>query len=88
MARSKVTLKFRQAGFAEIRTSPKAMALVNDAINETARRAGPGHIAYPAKATGGRVRGRGAVATASRDAEVNQARNHTLEKALGGGSDA
>lgn len=88
MANSKVTLKFRQAGFAEIRTAPKVMAMLNDIARSTAARAGDGFEAKPAERTGGRVRGRAAVVTASHRAMRDQSRNRTLERSIGGGDSA
>jgi len=86
VANSKVTLKFNQSTFQKIRTAPKAMAMLNDIANETALRAGEGFVAKPADVTGGRVRGRAAVVATTRKASASEARNHTLLKALGGGT--
>lgn len=78
-------IDFRQAGFAEIRTAPKVMSMLNDIAQGTANRAGEGFEARPAARTGGKVRGRAAVVTTSYEAMRQQARSHTLEKSLGGG---
>lgn len=82
----RVKLQFRRDGFAEIRTAPKVMAMLNDIAEQTADRAGDGFEARPAEATGGQVRGRAAVITTTAEAMRDQAKNHSLEKALGGGS--
>jgi hypothetical protein len=87
MGRSKVTLKFNKGAFAEIRTAPKVMAMLDDIAEQTARRAGDGFEAIPAEKTGGRVRGRAAVVTATTEAMEEQSRNRRLERSLGGGSD-
>lgn len=87
MAGSRVTLRFRQQGFAEIRTAPKVMKMLNEVAEQTAGRAGDGFEATAAEVTGGRMRGRAAVVTTTYDAMKSQARDHTLEKALGGGLD-
>ena len=58
------------------------MGQLNMYAAAVAARAGAGYEAKPAAPTGGRVRGRAAVVTATRDARRDQARNHTLEKSL------
>jgi len=87
MARSKVTLKFNQSGFQEIRTAPKVMDMIDDIADQTAQRAGDGFEARKATKTGGRVRGRAAVVTTTRDAAERESRDHTMVKALGSPSD-
>lgn len=85
MPRQKLTnIKILTKNFEQIRTSPKAMALLNDIADATARRAGDGFEAKPAAITGGRVRGRAAVVTTDYEAMVKQAKDHALERALGG----
>ena len=91
MARSKITIVHRQSGYRAIRTAPKVMKMLNEKAHEVASRAsgsGPGEFTvHEAQVTGGRVRGRAAVVTTTYEAMKSQARNHTLEKALGGGPD-
>lgn len=81
----RVQLKFNQSAFAEIRTAPKVMAMLNDIAGQTAARAGDGFESRSAEATGGKVRGRAAVITVSHKAMRDQSRNRTLERSIGGG---
>ena len=77
-----VRIKWRLAGFREVRTSPEVMAELNRLAAGVAARAGEGYVAEPAAVTGGRGRGRAAVITATEDARRDQAENHTLEASL------
>ena len=77
-------VKLNMKAFAEIRTAPKVMKMLDDIAEATASRAGEGFRAEPAKATGGRVRGRAAVITVTADAMRAQAKNRALERAIGG----
>ena len=79
---AKATIKWNPSAFAEIRTLPAAMALLNQHAQRIAAAAGKGFEASPAEATGGRIRGRASVRTASIRAMVVQARDHVLEKSL------
>lgn len=77
-------IKLYSKGFAEIRTFPKVMKMLDDIAEATARRAGEGFEAEPAKPTGGRVRGRAAVVARTTDAMRAQAKSRALERAIGG----
>ncbi|MDR1078840.1 MAG: hypothetical protein LBL55_09325 [Propionibacteriaceae bacterium] len=83
MAKTKIVYKLQ--GFREIRTAPKVMSVLDDEAARIARACGDGFEAKPAKATGGRVRGRSAVVTTTGGAARRQSRDHVLEKAVGGG---
>ena len=76
---------FRNGCFADIRTSPKVMAAVNDAIDRVADAAGDGFRAHHTEVTGGRVRSRGAVSTTDLSSIRKNAKYNTLIKALGSG---
>lgn len=76
------------AGWAAARTHPGVMAELNKQAEAIAERAGEGFEATPAEATGGRVRGRAAVITATPRAMVVEARDHVLESLMGGGQGA
>lgn len=82
----RVVLKYE--GFEQLRTDPKIMAELNRLAEETAAHAGDGFEARPAATTGGRVRGRAAVVTATAKAMRRNAKHNTLLKALGGGAQA
>lgn len=73
----KVRFEWNMAAFREIRTSQPVMAELN-AYAESKASAHPGFIAHPAKATGGRVRGRAAVVTGTVEAMLHEARYHVL----------
>lgn len=75
-------------GFSALRTDPKILGELNRLAEETAARAGEGFEAKPAGVTGGRVRGRSAVVTATAKAARRNAKHNTLLKALGGGGQA
>lgn len=72
--------KRSDGGFAELRTRPAAMGMLNDAAAHIAALAGDGFEVRPAEVTGGRIRGRASVFTATPRAMVVQARDHVLEK--------
>lgn len=78
----RVRLKFNQKAFAEIRTAPKVMAMLDEIAEQTADRAGDGFEARPAAETGGKVRGRAAVITTTHEAMRDQAKSHTLQRSL------
>lgn len=84
MARSLTVRKLHIKNFSEIRTAPKVMDMLDDIASGTARRAGKGFEAKPARATGGRVRGRAAVVTTDTDAMRRQSKDRVLERSLGG----
>lgn len=77
-------IKLNMKGFAEIRTLPKVMGILDDIAQATARRAGEGFEAERAKPTSGRVRGRAAVVATTNEAMRAQAKNRSLERAIGG----
>ena len=80
MARARI--RWNRRAFAEIRTLPAVQSEVNSLAAGIAERAGDGYEARPATITGGRVRTRAAVVTATAEAVRDQAINHTLERAL------
>lgn len=91
MAGAKVV--YKPDAFAEIRTSPAALAAVQKLADDIARKAnqsleildgsnGDGYVATTAEVTGGRRRARAAVITGDFSAIVDEARNHTLERLL------
>lgn len=71
-------------GFQALRTDPAMMAELNRLAEDIAEKAGDGFGAKPAAATGGRVRGRSAVVTATPEAVRRNAKNNALLRALGG----
>ncbi len=79
-----VRVSWRQGCWAELRTLPGVMAELDKRADAIARRAGEGFGVRSARATGGRVRGRASVGTQTVAAMRRQAREHVLEKALGG----
>lgn len=80
MARARI--RWNRGAFAEIRSLPAVQAEVNSLAASVADRAGDGYEARPAAVTGGRVRTRAAVVTATAEAVRDQAINHTLEASL------
>lgn len=80
MAKTKIL--FRPGAFAELRTSGEVMAALNEIAQGIADRCGEGFEATPAVETGGRVRGRATVVTATPRAMVVQAKRHVIERAL------
>jgi len=81
----RVKIKWRPGVFAEIRTLPAVMAEVDSMAQDIATAAGDGFEARPASATGGRVRGRAAVVTATARAIRRNARDQTLLKSMDAG---
>lgn len=79
---AKVRIEWNHGVFAEIRTLPGVMGILNGHAERIAATAGEGFEARPATATGGRVRGRASVLTATPRAMVVQARDHVLERSL------
>ena len=78
-------IKWKQGAFAEIRTLPDVMGLLDDHAESVATTANSGlgeygYKAMPAAPTGGRVRGRAAVVTTTIEAMVHEARNHELAR--------
>lgn len=89
---ARVKLQFRRDGFAEIRTAPKVMAMLNDIADgvaaSSANASGGEYVVRRAEETGGKVRGRAAVVTADIHAIVSEYRDHTMKKHIasnGGG---
>ena len=80
MARARI--RWRRGAFAEIRSLPAVVAEVNSLAAGVADRAGDGYEARAATISGGRVRARAAVVTATAEARRDQATNHTLERSL------
>ncbi|MCL2089847.1 MAG: hypothetical protein FWH11_01245 [Micrococcales bacterium] len=80
-----IRIEWNMAGFRELRTAPGVMALLEEWGQKIASRAGDGFVALPAEVARGRGRGRVAVVTATWRAWVAQARDHVLERAVGGG---
>jgi len=84
-ARGGVKIRWNMAGFREIRTSERVLRELDERAQRIAEDAGAGFEAQTPEITGGRGRGRVAVVTTTIDAALDQARNHTLERALGAG---
>ncbi len=78
----KVHIRWRRGVFAELRTMPGVMSELNRHAQRIASTAGSGFEARPAQRTGGRIRGRAAVLTATVPAMLRQARSHVLESSL------
>lgn len=72
-------------GFREVRTMPAVLAWIDSETGRIARNAGDGYGARSAYATGGKGRGRGVVITETFKGILDNARNQTLMRALGGG---
>jgi len=85
MAKAKIVWK--RGVFAQIRTMPAVMDELNRRARRIADAAGPGYETRPATVTGGRVRGRTSVKTATTTARRNEARDHKLLRALDAGKD-
>lgn len=83
MARAKVRVQWRRGAFADLRTEPAVMDELDAHAERIAAAAGDGYEAMPAAETGGRVRGRAAVVTTTTGAMRDNAKNHTLVRALG-----
>ena len=72
-------------GFREVRTLPAVLAWVDGEADRIARTAGGGYGARPAQVTGGKGRARAVVVTETFEGILDNARNQTLLRALGGG---
>lgn len=83
MSRLKVT--FWKGSFAELRTLPAVMQVLNDKAEAIAEAAGRGYEAMHAEKTGGRVRGRAAVVPTTPAAVRDAAKNGTLQRAMNAG---
>jgi hypothetical protein len=79
---AKVRIRWNKGCFSELRTLPAVMAELNAHAERIAKTAGRGFEPRPAAKTGGRIRGRAAVLTATPRAMVVQAKRHVLEQAL------
>lgn len=79
-----LTIKWDMQGFRDLRTSDGVMERLDHEAERIAAAAGDGFEAKPPEVTGGRVRGRAAVVTATPQARVAEATNHNLLRALGG----
>lgn len=72
-------------GFAAARMQPAVLSWIDDETNKLAQAAGAGYETRPAYATGGKGRGRGVVVTGTFESILDNARNQTLMRVLGGG---
>lgn len=72
-------ITFRKGAFAEIRTLPAVMDMLDDYADRKAAEGGDGYHAEAADETGGRVRGRAAVVAAGPGA-YREAREHILAR--------
>lgn len=82
---AKVKIKWKRGVFAEIRTMPAVLSELDGMVADIARAAGEGFESRPATKTGGKVRGRAAVITASARAMRRNARDQTLLKSMDAG---
>ena len=82
---AKVKIKWKPGVFAEIRTMPAVMSMVDGMADDIARAAGEGFESSPATKTGGKVRGRAAVITVTNRARKRNARDQVLLKSLAAG---
>ncbi len=80
---AKARIKWNRGAFAELRTEPAVMDELDRYAEHIANVAGDGYVANMAEETGGRVRGRASVVTATPAAIRDNAKNHTLLYALG-----
>lgn len=78
---TKPRIKWHNPAFRELRLTPEALEVVEQHADEVAAKAGSG---YEASAVYGRNRARASVITANFDAILDNARNNTLLRALGG----
>lgn len=85
MAKAKVKVVWRIAGFRELRTLDGVMADLAARGERIARAAGPGYESSGARVTGGRGRGRVSVKTATTTARRNESKTHNLLRALNAG---
>lgn len=84
---AKPKIKWRIAGFAEIRNAPGVFDNLQDRAEAVAADAGDGYEARPAESgKGKRGRGRAAVLTGTAEARIDNARNQTLLRSLDAGS--
>lgn len=79
---AKPRIKWNSGVFAEIRSLPTVMGILDGHAERIARNAGDGFEANPAQVTGGRRRGRASVGAISRKARKRQAEQHVLESSL------
>lgn len=82
-SRAKVRMKWRRGAFADLRTDPAVMRELDAYAEQIASAAGDGYEAKGAEVTGGKVRGRAAVVATTVKANRDNAKNHTLVRALG-----
>lgn len=75
-------IRFRFAAFEEIRRSPEVECVLQREVDSIAGRVGPGGYAHGVSS--GRSRSRGYVVTTDYEAIRDNAKNHTLLRALGG----
>lgn len=80
MAKSRV--KWLMKGFAELRTAPGVLKVLNENAEAMAQAAGEGYVPRPAYRTGGRGRGRASVSAMTYAACRDNAKNHTLTRVL------
>lgn len=78
-------MKWRRGAFADLRTIPAVMEHLHTEAEDMAARAGEGYETSIG-VTGGRVRGRAQVVTATPEAMRDNAQNHTLMRVLAGKS--
>lgn len=83
--KAKVLIKWRFPVFREMRTSPEMMAELARRAERIAAAAGPGYEAGAPRVTGGKVRGRVSVKTATTTARRREAKDHSLLRALNAG---
>lgn len=79
---AKPRIKWRLAGFRELRLEPGVIADLGERADAIASAAGPG---YEASTFAGKNRGRASVITADYDAIRDNARNQTLLRSLDAG---
>ncbi len=82
---AKARIKWNRGAFAELRTLPAVMNELGGYADRIASAAGDGYEATTPAVTGGRVRGRAAVVATTAKANRDNAKNHTLLRALGQG---
>lgn len=78
MARTRI--RFRMAGFEEVRRGPEAVALLSRIVNDTAAAAGDGYVGRVDQAPGKKTLGRavGRVVTGNIEAMLDNRRHNTL----------
>jgi len=82
---ARATIKWKRGVFAEIRTLPRVLSELDSMADAIANRAGDGFESRSAAPTGGKIRGRAAVITASARAMRRNARDQTLLKSMDAG---